>query len=52
MYHQTEVPASEEPSHGQDSEPIFLTTTHRFDCSVQGRENHPQGQQGLHHVST
>ena len=52
MYHQTEVPASQEPSQGQDSEPIFVTTTHRVDCSVCGRENHPQGQQGLHHVST
>ena len=52
MYHQTEVPASQEPSQGQDSQPIFVPTTHRVDCSVQGGENHPQGQQGLHRVST
>ena len=52
MYRQTEVPASQEPSQGQDSQPIFVTTTHRVDCSVQGGENHPQGQQGLHYVLT
>ena len=52
MYHQTEVPASQEPSHGQDSQPIFITTSHRVDCSVQGGKNHLQGQQGLHRVST
>ena len=52
MYRQTEVPASQEPSQGQDSQPIFVATTHRVDCSVQGRENHPQGQQGLHRVLT
>ena len=52
MYRQTEVPASQEPSQGQDSQPIFITTTHRVDCSVQGGESHLQGQQGLHRVST
>ena len=52
MYHQTEVPASQEPSQGQDSQPIFITATHRVDCSVQGGEIHPQGQQGLHRVLT
>ena len=52
MYHQTEVPASQEPSQGQDFQPIFVTKTHRVDCSVQGGENHPLGQEGLHHVST
>ena len=52
VYRQTEVPASQEPSQGQDSHPIFVTTTHRVDCSVQGRESYPQGQEGLHHVST
>ena len=36
MYCQTEVPASQEPSQGQDSQPIFITTTHWVDCSVQG----------------
>ena len=51
MYRQTEVPASQEPSQGQDSQPIFIPTTHRVDCSVQGGENHPQGQQGLYRVS-
>ena len=52
MYCQTEVPASQKPSQGQDSQPIFVPTTHWVDCSVQGRENHPQGQEGVHHVST
>ena len=52
MYCQTEVPASQEPHEGQDSQPDFVTTTHQVDCSVQGRENQPQGQQGLHHVLT
>ena len=52
MYRQTEVPASQEPSQGQDSQPIFVLTTHRVDCSVQGGENRLQGQQGLYHVST
>ena len=51
MYRQTEVPASQEPSQGQ-SQPIFVPTAHRVDCSVQDGENHPQGQQGLHRVST
>ena len=51
-YHKTEVPASQEPSQGKDSPPIFVTTTHLVDCSVQGRENHMQGQQGMHRVST
>ena len=36
MYRQTEDPASQEPSQGQDSQPIFVTTTHRVDCAVQG----------------
>ena len=49
---QTEVPASQEPSQGQDSQPIFVTTTHRVDCSVQGRESNLQGQEGLHRVLT
>ena len=52
MYCQTEVPASQEPCQGQDSQPDFVTTTHQVDCSVQGRENHLQCQQGLHRVST
>ena len=52
MYCQTQVPASQEPSQGQDSQPIFVTTTHRVDCSVQGGESHLQGQEGLCHVST
>ena len=52
MYRQTEVPASQEPSQRQDSQPIFITTTHRVDCSVQGGEDHLQGQQVLHRVST
>ena len=52
MYHQTEVPASQEPSQGQDSQPIFVTTIHQVDCSVQGGKNHLQGQQGLHRDST
>ena len=52
MYHQTDVLASQEPSQGQDSQPIFVTTTHWVDCSVQGGENHPQGQQGLHCILT
>ena len=52
MYRQTEVPASQEPSQGQDSQPDFVTTTHWVDCSVQDGQNHSQGQQGLHHVLT
>ena len=52
MYRQTEVPASQEPSQGQDSQPIFVATTHRVDCSVQVGESYPQGQEGLHRVST
>ena len=52
MYHRTEVPTSQEPSQGQDSQPIFVTTTHWVDCSVQGRESYPQGQEELHCVST
>ena len=36
MYHQTEVPPSQELSQGQDSQPIFVPTTHRVDCSVKG----------------
>ena len=52
MYRQTNVPASQEPSQGQVSQPIFVTTTHRVDCSVQGGESHPQGPEGLHRVST
>ena len=52
MYRQTEVPASQEPSQGEDPQPIFVPTTHRVDCSVQGVESHPQSQQGLHRVSS
>ena len=52
MYCQTEVPASQEPSQGQDSEPIFVATTHQDDCSVQVGEHYLQGQEGLHRVST
>ena len=52
MHHQTEVPSSQKPPQGQDSQPDFITTTYQVDCSVQGGENHPQGQHGLHHVST
>ena len=52
MYRQTEVPASQEPSQREDPQPIFVPTTHRVDCSVQGGESHPQGQQGLHRVSS
>ena len=50
MYRQTEVPASQEPSQGEDPQPILVPTTHRVDCSVQGGESHPQSQQGLHRV--
>ena len=52
MYHQTEAHASQEPSRRQDSQPIFVTTTHQVNCSAQGRESHLQGQEGLHRVST
>ena len=52
MYRQTEVPSSQKPHQGQDSQPDFITTTYRVDCSIQGRENHPQCQQGLHRVLT
>ena len=52
MYCQTEVPAPQEPCQGQDPQPIFVPTTHRVDCSVQGGASHPQGQEGLHRVST
>ena len=52
MYCQTEVPAPQEPCQGQDPQPIFVPTTHRVDCSVQGGESHLQGQEGLHRVST
>ena len=52
MYCQTEVPAPQEPCQGQDRQPIFVPTTHWVDCSVQGGASHPQGQEGLHRVST
>ena len=52
MYCQIEVPSSQKSCQGQDSEPDFITTTYRVDCSIQGRENHLQSQQGLHCVST
>ena len=52
MYYQTEVPSSQKSHQGQDSQPDFVTTTYRVDCSIQGGENHPQSQQGLHRVST
>ena len=52
MYCQTEIPSSQKPHQGQDSQPDFVTTTYEVDCSIQGRENHLQGQQGLHRVLT
>ena len=52
MYCQTQVPASQEPSQGQDSQPIFVATAHQVDCSVQVGESYLQGQEGLHRVST
>ena len=52
MYCQTEAPSSQKPRQGQDSQPDFITTAYQVDCLIQGGENHLQGQEGLHRVST
>ena len=52
MHCQTEVPSSQKPHQGQDSQPDCITTTYWVDCSIQGGESHPQSQQGVHCVST
>ena len=46
MYRQTDVPASEEPSQGQDSQPIFVPTTQGVgaSCTVKLRFLHPKNQ--------